>query len=113
MLQFVYHLVQNDNDADGVGNPCDRGRDRDRDGIKNSADNCQSDINSDQLNHDNDSYGDACDTDDDNDGVLDTVDNCPLVANPDQMDSNGEWKMGEWRGRGEEKRDRTIGRERE
>lgn len=87
---FYCFRVQNDNDADGVGNPCDRRRDHDADGIKDSTDNCLTIVNTDQMNHDGDSYGDACDTDDDNDGVLDTVDNCPLVANPDQLDSNGE-----------------------
>ena len=87
---MYYVLLQSDNDADGVGNPCDRRRDRDSDGIKDSADNCQSVINSDQLNHDSDSNGDACDDDDDDDGVLDTEDNCPLVANDDQLDTDGE-----------------------
>ena len=74
-----------------MGNPCDRRKDRDRDGIKDSPDNCKSTINSDQLNHDADRFGDSCDEDDDDDGILDTVDNCPLVPNADQLDSNGEY----------------------
>ena len=81
--------LQKDTDDDGVGNVCDRKKDRDRDGIKNSVDNCLSVINPEQSNHDDDSSGDACDADDDNDGILDTADNCPLVANPDQLDSDG------------------------
>src|SRR5262249_37451411 len=41
-------------------------------------------------NSDNDSQGDACDTDDDNDGILDTSDNCPLKANHTQTDGDGD-----------------------
>lgn len=75
---------------DGVGNKCDKGKDQDNDGIKDAIDNCRRIVNPDQLNHDGDMFGDACDTDDDNDRVLDDVDNCPLVANQDQLDSDGE-----------------------
>jgi hypothetical protein len=41
-----------------------------------------------QLDTDNDSYGDACDSDDDGDTVEDSIDNCPLIANPDQSDQD-------------------------
>ncbi len=36
----------------------------------NRTDNCPGIANKDQLNSDNDSYGDVCDCDEDNDGVL-------------------------------------------
>ena len=36
--------------------------DMDNDGILDSNDNCPSVWNVDQMNHDNDQYGDACDT---------------------------------------------------
>ncbi len=66
--------------------------DSDADGVTNSADNCPSVSNSDQINSDgaNDG-GDACDSDDDNDGVPDeNPDNCPTIPNPDQTDSDGD-----------------------
>jgi len=62
--------------------------DADADGITDINDNCPYDRNSDQLNNDGDSQGDACDDDDDNDGVLDAADNCPVVANIDQADND-------------------------
>jgi hypothetical protein len=66
----------------------DNTNDDDKDGIKNDVDNCPNVENSDQLNTDSDSQGDACDNDDDNDGVNDNLDNCKLVENVDQLDSN-------------------------
>ncbi len=36
----------------------------------NITDNCPGIANKDQLNSDNDTYGDACDCDEDNDGIL-------------------------------------------
>jgi len=64
--------------------------DYDGDEVADASDNCFSTANSNQLNTDGDTQGDACDNDDDNDGVLDAVDNCPLTANPDQTDNNGD-----------------------
>jgi len=65
--------------------------DSDGDGVYDSADNCPSIPNPDQLNTDgaNDG-GDACDDDDDNDGWEDFYDNCPVNANPDQSDVDGD-----------------------
>ena len=64
------------------------GPDADGDGVLDPVDNCPTIANSNQLNTDGDSQGNACDADDDNDGVLDTVDNCSLIANPPQTDCN-------------------------
>ena len=58
-----------DTDGDGVGNNSDT--DDDGDGVGDSADNCPTLSNSDQLNTDGDAKGDACDSDDDNDGFSD------------------------------------------
>lgn len=54
--------------------------DSDNDGVSNGIDNCPAIANSNQLNTDGDSQGDACDTDDDNDGVPDVSDAFPLNA---------------------------------
>ncbi|CAA0113375.1 Uncharacterised protein [BD1-7 clade bacterium] len=64
--------------------------DSDNDTIPDSADNCPNIANTDQLNTDGDTQGNACDTDDDNDTVLDTADNCPLIANTDQADTDND-----------------------
>lgn len=50
--------------------------DQDSDGIIDEKDNCLTVQNPDQLNHDNDLEGDACDLDDDNDSVADLNDSC-------------------------------------
>ena len=62
--------------------------DGDSDGIPDCTDNCLVDTNADQLNSDEDEYGDACDTcpydpdnDIDGDGVCGDVDGCPEDAN--------------------------------
>ena len=48
--------------------------DMDNDGIADVRDNCESIANPDQLNLDDDPYGDECDPDDDNDGYPDLID---------------------------------------
>ncbi len=52
--------------------------DADADGIEDSVDNCPTVSNSDQINTDNDTLGNACDDDDDGDGVIDSEDAFPL-----------------------------------
>ncbi len=60
--------------------------DIDGDSILDSADNCPTIPNVDQLDTDGDTLGDACDSDKDNDTILNDVDNCPLIQNPLQKD---------------------------
>ena len=67
-----------DSDNDGVGDNSDafpddatESVDSDSDSIGDNADNCPSLSNTDQLNTDGDTEGDACDSDDDNDGFSD------------------------------------------
>jgi hypothetical protein len=78
--------------------------DTDADGIADSADNCPTVCNPQQLDSDGDSTGDACDAapgcggcgqaaceescDIDNDGVRNAVDNCPNIYNPQQLDAD-------------------------
>jgi hypothetical protein len=54
--------------------------DADGDGVTDADDNCPSVANPNQVNHDGDGQGDACDADDDNDTVLDVDDLCPFSA---------------------------------
>ena len=64
--------------------------DTDGDGVNDASDNCPTTPNSNQLNTDGDSQGDACDGDDDNDGVADGTDNCQIVSNADQANTDGD-----------------------
>lgn len=74
-----------DRDADGLVDgedalptfydPCSFDDDRDMDGIPNVTDNCPDDYNVDQVNSDDDAFGDACD-------------DCPTVTNVDQSDAD-------------------------
>ena len=75
-LQLIRDWVSNGavkDDGAGSTEP-----DADGDTIADATDNCPNVPNSDQIDTDNDSSGDACDTDDDGDGVIDTEDTFPL-----------------------------------
>jgi hypothetical protein len=63
------------------------GSDVDLDGVVDSLDNCPENSNTNQLNTDGDTQGDACDLDDDNDGVADTTDAFPL-NNSESLDTD-------------------------
>ena len=92
--QGMPNPAQTDTDSDGLGDRCDDDddgdgipdsqdnaplnantdqSDSDSDGIGDIIDNCLTLYNPEQINSDNDSQGDACDSDDDNDGVNDYV----------------------------------------
>lgn len=124
-----------DDDNDGVADASDKfpltpaaSSDSDNDGFPGSwnsscdatchassgltLDNCPTTSNPTQANNDDDTQGDACDTDDDNDGVSDTYDsfpldntqagdydsdgidgvgdNCPSTSNADQLNTDGD-----------------------
>jgi PKD repeat protein len=85
------------------------GLDGDQDGIGDSADNCPTAANNDQVDTDHDGLGDACDpttppggstdgaapsgpsmADRDKDGVPDLADNCPSTPNHAQLDLDGD-----------------------
>jgi hypothetical protein len=78
-----YNPLQEDSDANGIGDMCD---DSDSDGRFAISDNCDHVANPDQADSDLDGEGDACDADDDNDGLADAGDNCRTIPNVDQDD---------------------------
>jgi hypothetical protein len=78
----LWDWTEGDWDSDGLTNlqeqtygtdPCVADADTDSDSVPDSADNCPTTPNTDQLNTDADSLGDVCDPDDDNDGVADAA----------------------------------------
>lgn len=96
---------QKDIDGDGFGDVCDEDFDNDgihasrdpddnnpdvdSDGIIDGQDNCILQHNPDQIDTDNNGYGDACDAGD-NDDIPIAIDNCPNDYNPDQRDTDGD-----------------------
>ena len=85
-----------DTDDDGVGDnadafPTDANEtlDGDLDNVGDNADNCVDVKNTDQLDADNDSLGNACDDDDDNDGITDEYDAFPLDTS-EQIDTDAD-----------------------
>ncbi|MFY9265902.1 MAG: NHL repeat-containing protein [Solirubrobacterales bacterium] len=63
--------------------------DADRDGAIDATDNCAGLTNVDQLDHDGDRTGNACDADDDGDGIADASDPCPLTNSLDDLNRDG------------------------
>lgn len=90
---FIPNPSQQDSDNDLVGDACDSGIDKDKDGVQDSKDNCPKVPNSDQLDHDGDGKGDACDPDIDNDGVPNERDNCIFYYNPGMQFIDGAFNV--------------------
>jgi len=105
---FLANPLQENADADALGDACDACTDVDGDGFGNpgfplnscAVDNCPAVVNPSQVDTDSDGTGDVCDacTDTDGDGFGDPgfpanvcgVDNCPAVSNPGQSDVDGD-----------------------
>ncbi len=60
--------------------------DTDRDGVFDDEDNCPSVYNVEQLDFDEDDWGNVCDSDIDGDGFANVFDNCPFIENAEQWD---------------------------
>ena len=86
---LIQGTIEPDADADRLGDET-QDLDDDNDGFADTADNCPTVSNPDQLNTDGAPQGNACDPDDDNDGDPDIRDNCPLTRNPSQADADGD-----------------------
>ena len=83
--QLVLTLAASDSAMDNTVPP-----DSDTDGLNDDVDNCPNAANSDQLNTDNDSQGDACDNDDDNDGLDDGAETDTHGTNPLKADTDSD-----------------------
>jgi PKD repeat protein len=69
--------------------------DYDRDGLRNTSDNCWNVFNPDQRDNDHDNFGDACDNDDDNDSLLDTEESpngCDAFVADTDGDGLNDWQ---------------------
>ena len=68
--------------------------DDDNDGVLTAVDNCPAIANSDQIDTDGDTLGDACDPDDDNDGMRDSFETAngfdPLNSADARLDADGD-----------------------
>ncbi len=64
-----------------------KGADTDEDGVIDREDNCIGIVNTDQIDKDGNSIGDACE-DFDHDGIINATDNCPDVVNRMQDDED-------------------------
>ncbi len=85
---------QLDDDNDNVGNVCDTfpndpDNDIDGDTVSGEIDNCPTEPNTDQLNTDGDSEGNACDADDDNDNLTD-IEEQQYGTDPLLIDTDGD-----------------------